>query len=83
MEGGGDAPAEEPLEFDPRDPRIRADMVAMVVQYLQDEGLRAAAVTLSDEAQQAKVSTQGGHTRDRERAELSCGRRAPQETGPG
>eukprot|EP00698_Gefionella_okellyi_P005108 TRINITY_DN14689_c0_g1_i1.p1 TRINITY_DN14689_c0_g1~~TRINITY_DN14689_c0_g1_i1.p1 ORF type:complete len:564 (-),score=73.00 TRINITY_DN14689_c0_g1_i1:15-1637(-) len=36
--------------FDPKSPQIKEQIVAMIGQYLQDEGYSAAAVTLLDEA---------------------------------
>jgi len=36
--------------FDPNDPKIREDIVCMIVQYLQDSGYTASALTVQDEA---------------------------------
>lgn len=43
--------------FSPEDPRIKRDVLALIVQYLQDEGFHSAAMVLEDESS-AKVSNQ-------------------------
>ena len=47
------------MMINPSDPRIKADILRMILQYLQDEGYTASFLTVQDEANLKLAEQQG------------------------